>query len=157
MFIDKKSIFLGNNTYSTYATMRLYFESISCYFINMNNSLRLNQLICVCLTILNFSKLTFCHTPIPVRPDWRIRTESGARDYILGLSLTCSYIRAELVHVGKQTIYVITKIIYIYKRTTTGVVSIKIYTHILCHIYLYKHLYLYMSNTKTSEIAEAVR
>ena len=89
-----------------------------------------------------------CHTPIPVRPDWRIRIESGARDYILGLSLTYSYIRAELVPVGIQLISVITKIIYIYKRTTTGVVSIKIYTHILSPIYLYKHLYLYMSNKK---------
>ena len=93
-------------------------------------------------------RYTLCHTPFPIRPDWRIRTESEARDYILGLSLTCSYIRAELVPVGIQTISVITKIIYIYKRTTTGVVSIKIYTHILSPIYLYKHLYLYMSNTK---------
>ena len=89
-----------------------------------------------------------CHTPIHIRPNWRIRIESGARDYILGLSLTCSFIRAELVPVGIQTVSVITRIIYIYKRTTTGVVSIKIYTHILSPIYLYKHLYLYMSNTK---------
>ena len=43
-----------------------------------------------------------------------------------------------------QTISVITKIIYIYKRTTTGVVSIKIYTHIQSPIYLY----MYISNTK---------
>ena len=27
----------------------------------------------------------------PIQPDWRIRTVSGARDYILGLSLTCSF------------------------------------------------------------------
>ena len=38
---------------------------------------------------------------------------------------------AELVPVGIQTISVITKIIYINKRTTTGVVSINIYRHIL--------------------------
>ena len=75
-----------------------------------------------------------------------IRTESGARDYILGLiDLFC--IRAELILVGIQTISIITKIIYIYKSTTTGVVSIKMYTHILSPIYLYKHLCIYMSNT----------
>ena len=32
-----------------------------------------------------------CHTPIPIRPKWRIRTESEARDYLLGLSLTGSF------------------------------------------------------------------
>ena len=48
------------------------------------------------------------------------------------------------------TISVITKThLHIYiKKTTTGVVFIKIYTHILSPIYLYKHLYLYMSNTR---------
>ena len=55
-------------------------------------------------------------------------------------------IRAERVPVGIQTISVITKIIYIYKSTTTRVVSIKIYTHILSPIYLYMYLYIYMSN-----------
>ena len=74
-----------------------------------------------------------------------LRTESGARDYILGIDLF--FIIDELVPVGIQTISVITKIIYIYKRITTGVVSIKIYTHILSPIYLYKPLYVYMSNT----------
>ena len=88
-----------------------------------------------------------CHTPIPIRPEWRIRTESGVRDYILGL-IDLFFLRTELVPVVIQTISVITKIIYIYKRTTTGVVSLQIYTHILSLIYLYKHLYLYMSNTK---------
>ena len=91
-----------------------------------------------------------CHTPTPIQPGWRIRTESGARDYLLGLSLTGSF--SELTHVPVFsficTISVITKIIYIYKRTTTRVVSLQIYTHILSPIYLYKHLYLYMSNTK---------
>ena len=52
---------------------------------------------------------------------------------------TCFFfLRAELVPVGTQTISVIKKIIYIHKRTTTGVVSIKIYTHILSTIYIYK-------------------
>ena len=57
------------------------------------------------------------------------------------------FLRAELVPVGIQTISIITKIIYIHKRTTTGVVSIKIYTHILSLIFLYKYLYMYISNT----------
>ena len=57
------------------------------------------------------------------------------------------FFRAELVPVGIQTISVITKIIYIHKITTIGVVSIKIYTHILSPIYLYKYLYMYISIT----------
>ena len=90
-----------------------------------------------------------CHTPFPIRPEWRIRTESGARDYLLGLNI-CSFLEMTPVPVFSFicTISVITKIIYIYKRTTTRVVSLQIYTHILSPIYLYKHLYLYMSNTK---------
>ena len=89
----------------------------------------------------------YCHTPIPdptrmVDPN-RVR----ARDYILGL-IDLFFLRAELVLVVIQTISVIKKIIYIYKRTTTRVVFLQIYTHILSPIYLYKHLYLYMSNTK---------
>ena len=54
-------------------------------------------------------------------------------------SLPFFFLKVELVLVGTQTISVITKIIYIYKRTTTGVVSIKIYTHILSPIYIYKN------------------
>ena len=69
----------------------------------------------------------------------------GARLYTRTL-IDLFFLRAELVPMGIQTISVITKIIYIDKRTTTGVVSIKIYTHILSLIYLYKHLYMYMSN-----------
>ena len=78
-----------------------------------------------------------------VPPEWQIRTESEARDYILGL-FTYFFFRAELVPVGIQTISLITKIIYIYKRTTTGVVSIKIYTHILSPIYIYKIVLLHL-------------
>ena len=59
-------------------------------------------------------------------------------------SLPVFFFRADLGPVGIQTISVITKIIYIYKRTTTGVVSIKIYTHILSLIYIYKKLYFYI-------------
>ena len=76
-----------------------------------------------------------CHTPIPcptrkADPN-RVR---GARLYT-GTLIDLFFLRAKLVPVGIQTISVITKIIYIYKRTTTGVVSIKIYTHILSPIY----------------------
>ena len=69
------------------------------------------------------------------------------RDYILGLFTYFFFLRAELIPMGIQTISVITKIIYIYKRTTTGVVSIKIYTHTISPIFLYKYLYMYISNT----------
>ena len=51
-----------------------------------------------------------CHARIPVLPEWLIRTEFGARDYILGL-IDLFFIRAEIVLVGIQTISVITKII----------------------------------------------
>ena len=68
-----------------------------------------------------------------------------ARDYILGL-IDLFFFRAELVPVVIQTISVITKIIFIYKRTTTRVVSLKIYTHILSPIYLY--MYIFFSSTK---------
>ena len=85
-----------------------------------------------------------CHTPIPgptrkVDPN-RVR---GARLYI-GTLYLFFFFRAELVPVGVQTISVIRKIIYIYKRTTTGVVSIKIYTHILSPIYIYKTILLHL-------------
>ena len=63
--------------------------------------------------------------------------------HVLSQSCTCTC--------SIQTISVITKIIYIYKRTTTGVVSIKIYTHIQSPIYLYMYIFYY----KTLEIAEA--
>ena len=91
---------------------------------------------------------TICVKPrFLIRPDWRIRTDFGVRNHILGL-FTCFFLfRAELVPVGIQTISVITKIIYIHERTTTGVVSIKIYSHILSPIYLYKYLYMYIFNT----------
>ena len=59
------------------------------------------------------------------------------------------FFRAKLVPVDIQTISVITKIIYIYKRTTTGVVSIKIYTHILSLIYIYKNCNFTFTNQST--------
>ena len=76
-----------------------------------------------------------CHTPFPglTRKADPNRVQ-GARLYTRTL-IDLFFLRAELVPVGIQTISVITKIIYIYKRTTTGVVSIKIYTHILSPIY----------------------
>ena len=81
----------------------------------------------------------FCHTPIP-RPTGMADPNQvqGARLYT-GTFYLFFFLRAELVPVGIQTISVITKIIYIYKRTITGVVSIKIYIHILSPIYIYKN------------------
>ena len=72
--------------------------------------------------------------------------------YCTGTLVDLFFLRAVPVPVGIQTISVITKIIFTYtKRTTTGVVSIKIYTHIQSLIYLYMYNFYY----KTSEIAEA--
>ena len=87
----------------------------------------------------------FCHAPIPGPTRSADPNLVRARDYILGL-IYLFFLRAELVPVVIQTISVITKIIFIYKRTTTRVVSIKIYTHILSLIYLY--MYHFFSNTK---------
>ena len=91
---------------------------------------------------------TDCHALIPgptqLADPNRFR---GARLYTGTLYLFFFFCKAELLPVGIQTISVITKIIYIHKRTTTGVVSTKIYTHILSPIYLYKYLYMYISNT----------
>ena len=67
-------------------------------------------------------------------------------------SLPIFFLRAELVPVGIQTISIITKIIYIYKRTTTGVVSIKIYTHILSLIYIYKNCTFTFTNQSAEHI-----
>ena len=83
-----------------------------------------------------------CHTPIPDPTRLAsLNLVQGAGLYIgtLYLVFFFFFLKAELVPVAIQTISVITKIIYIYKRTTTGVVSIKIYTHILSPIYIYKN------------------
>ena len=72
---------------------------------------------------------------------------SPERETIDWYSLPVFFFKAELVHVVIQTISVRAENIYIYKRTTTGMVSIKIYTHTISPIYLYKYLYMYMSNT----------
>ena len=88
------------------------------------------------------------HTPIPDPTRMADPNQvQGARLYTGTLYLFFFFFNVVLVPVGIQTISVITKIIYTHKRTATGVVSIKIYTHILSPIYLYKYLYLYISNT----------
>ena len=88
-----------------------------------------------------------CHAPIPdpTRLSDPNRVRGVTLYYILGL-IDLFFLRAELVSVVIQTISVITKIIFIYKRTTTGVVSLNIYIHILSPIYLY--MYIFFSNTK---------
>ena len=71
---------------------------------------------------------------------------SPGRETIYWDSLICSLSELTLVPIFLfiYTISVITKNhLHIYKRTTIGVVSIKIYTHILSPIYLY----IYISNT----------
>ena len=83
-----------------------------------------------------------CHTPIPDPTRMADPNRVRARDCILGL-IDLFFLRVELVPVVIQIIYVITKIIFIYKRTTTGVVSIKIYIHILSPIYLYMYIFFF--------------
>ena len=129
----------GNDNYISAITGNQLFNTLSFQ--------PLTSLIVTVFYFPNEKNRTVYVTPqFPIRPEWRIRTEPGARNYMLGL-IDLFFIRVELVPVGIRTISVITKIIYIYKRTTIGVVPIKIYTHILRLIYLYKPLYVYMSNT----------
>ena len=82
---------------------------------------------------------TVYHTPFPIRP------ESGARDYKLGL-IDLFFLRAELVPVVIQTISVITKIIFIYKKNyhQSGVHQ-NLYTYTESHLLI--HVYFF-SNTK---------
>ena len=81
------------------------------------------------------------HTPIPDSTRMAYPKRVRGMRLSIGTLIDLFFLRAELVPVGIQTISVITKITYIYKRTTTGVVSIKIYTHILSLIYLYMYIF----------------
>ena len=90
------------------------------------------------------SKIICCDKRKLSHPDSRsdqngVYEPGPGRETIYWDSLPVFFLRAELVPVGIQTISIITKIIYIYKRTTIEVVSIKIYTHILSPIYIYKN------------------
>ena len=87
--------------------------------------------------------MPLCHAcRIPVRPDWRIRTEvRGAILTILytGTLIDLFFLRAELVPVGIQTISVITKIIlHIQKNYHRSSVPHNLYTytesHLLIHV-----------------------
>ena len=80
-------------------------------------------------------------TPFPIRPEWRIRIESGARDYILGL-IDLFFLRAELVPVVIQTISVITKIIFIYKKNyhQSGIHQ-NLYTYAESHLLIHVHFF----------------
>ena len=80
----------------------------------------------------------------PVRPDWRIRTGfRGARPnwdslpdfFFQGQTYTCGY-GPHLITKSKYHIHI--------KITTTGVVSIKIYTHLSSPIYKYKTVLLHL-------------
>ena len=81
-------------------------------------------------------------TPLfPIRPEWRIRTVSGARDYILGL-IDLFFLRAELVPVVIQTISVITKIIFIYKNNYhQSSVHQNLYTYTESYLLIHVHFF----------------
>ena len=112
------------------------------------------------LDIVQSTELTTCHTPDPGPTRLANPNRSPGRDtiytiycilYCTGTLIDLFFLRADTCTCSIQTISVITKIIYIYKRTTTGVVSLKkIHTHIKSPIYLYMYIFYY----KTSEIAE---
>ena len=85
--------------------------------------------------------------PIPYPTRLADPNRVRVRDCILLGLIDLFFLRAELVPVVLQTISVITKIIFIYKRTTTRVVSINIYIHILSPIYFYMYIFFF-SNTK---------
>ena len=48
------------------------------------------------LSDMIYSRTTIVMPGFPVRPERRIRIGSGTRDYILGLSLTCSFLEMNL-------------------------------------------------------------
>ena len=81
---------------------------------------------------------------IPVRPDWRIRTEFGVRDHILGL-FTCFFFQSRTCTCGYGSHLITESKYHIHiKRTTIVVVSIKIYTHIPSPVYKYKTLLFHL-------------
>ena len=80
--------------------------------------------------------------------------KSEARDYLyyilycIGTLINLFFLRAVPVPMGIQTISVITKIILHIQKNYHRSGVITIYTHIQSPIYLYKYLYMYISNTK---------
>ena len=76
----------------------------------------------------------FVTSRFPVRPDWRIRTEFGVRDYILGL-FTFLFI---------FIFYNWIKISYTYQKNYHRSGVHQIYTHILSPIYKYKTVLLHL-------------
>ena len=100
---------------------------MTCLFLNLNKKFHIY--------------LTNVTPRIPARPDWRIRTGfRDARTCTGTLYLIFFFFKTELVPVGMA--HILEHIRYHIKRTTTGVVSIKFYTHILSPIYIYKTVLL---------------
>ena len=88
-----------------------------------------------------------CHAPIPGPTRLAGPNRVRVRDFLLGLFtfFFSFFFFSELnLYLWVYKKFCNNKIVYIYKRTTTGVMSIKIYTYILSPIYLY----IYISNTK---------
>ena len=92
------------------------------------------------------NRVAECHAPIPGPTRLADQNRVQARDYILGL-IDLFFLRAELVPVVIQTISVITKIIFIYKKNyhQSGVhQNLYTYTESLLLI----HVPFFFSNTK---------
>ena len=87
------------------------------------------------------------------RPDSRSDPIGGSKPVsrcetiYLGLFTFFFFFRAEIIPVGIQTIFIITKNHSLTQKNYHWCGIHKIYTHILSPIYLYKYLYLYIFNT----------
>ena len=82
-----------------------------------------------------------CHAPIPDSTRMADPNRVRVRDYILGL-IDLFFLRAELVPVVIQTISVITKIIFIYKKNyhQSGVHQ-NLYTYTESHLLIHVHFF----------------
>ena len=91
---------------------------------------------------------TWCHAPIPDPTRMADPNRVRARDYILGL-IDLFFLRAELVPVVIQTISVITKIIFIYKKNYhhSGVHQ-NLYTYTESHLLIHVHFFFLIQNIR---------
>ena len=93
-------------------------------------------------------KHIMCHTPIPDPTRLADPNRVRARDYILGL-IDLFFLRAELVPVVIQTISVIIKIIFIYKKNyhQSGVYQ-NLYAYTESHLLIHVHFFFLIQNIR---------
>ena len=123
--------------------------------------MHVNSDICYCYLLnINVNMHTTCHARrIPVRPDWRVRTEvRGTRLSILYLYLYCTgtlidlfFLRAVHVPIGAQTISVITKIICTYTKELPSEWCPSQFIHIYKVSFTYTFKMTYYKNIRDCE------